>query len=390
MRRSGHSTRRIARVPSAKRVRDRPLPPRVEPRLVKSLLDQCRFARTRGGDVSALIPKARFVDNAVDDVVDAPAIRSFLVATDLSEEARLAVDRFAQLSAQLGTLTTLLHVEKSSSDRRPDRRIAPLRHATTSSAYRTLNLTANELTVAHGIEVRAETRRGDVCEQILLMSGSADVVAMASKRRNPLHRLVFGSIPGRLLDRCRRPMLVVKQAPRGAYRSVVVLTDFSAGSIAAAELAASIAPEAELHLFHAIDLREETEMRFAEVPESVIRKQRLKRRAAAQVRMDRALESIGASSSRFAHGFGHGDVVPLAMLKQQALDADLLVVARRSRPATRSFLFWSIARRLSDDCPCDVLVVPTRDADWASQRSTDAYGNPTAAVHLAGARSWSS
>ena len=140
--------------------------------------------------MSALMPKARFVDNAVDDVVDAPAIRSFLVATDLSEEARLAVDRVAQLSAQLGTLTTLLHVEKSSSDRRPDRRIAPLRHATTSSAYRTLNLTANELTVAHGIEVRAETRRGDVCEQILLMSGSADVVAMASKRRNPLHRLV--------------------------------------------------------------------------------------------------------------------------------------------------------------------------------------------------------
>lgn len=284
--------------------------------------------------MSALMPKARFVDNAVDDVVDAPAIRSFLVATDLSEEARLAVDRVAQLSAQLGTLTTLFHVEKPSSDRGSDRRIAPSRHATTSSAHRTLNLTANELTVAHGIEVQAETRRGDVCEQILLMSGSVDVVAMASKRRNPLHRLVFGSITSRLLDRCRRPMLVVKQAPRGAYRSVVVLTDFSAGSIAAAELAASIAPEAERHLFHAIDLREETEMRFAEVPESVIRKQRLKRRAAAQVRMDRALESIGASSSRFAHGFGHGDVVPLAMLKQQALDADLLVVARRSGPSS--------------------------------------------------------
>lgn len=125
-------------------------------------------------------------------------------------------------------------------------------------------------------------------------------------------------------------------------------------------------------------------MRFAEVPESVLRKQRYKRRAAAQARMDLALESIDVPSSRFAHGFVHGKVVPLALLKQQALDSDLLVVARRFRPLARSFLFWSIARRLSDECPCDVLVVPTQDAEWASRRSTSASGPSAAGFRVAG------
>lgn len=319
--------------------------------------------------MSALMPEQRFADCAIDAAGDAQAIRSILVATDLSEEAELAVDRVALLSVQLGTGMMLLHVDRPTTDREPVARFAPLRPVTTCTGHKKLSLLANELSAAHGIEVQAATRRGDVCEQILLMSETADVLAMTSKRRNPLHRLVFGSIPGRLVERCRTPVLVVKRFPREAYRRVVVLTDFSASSIAAAEFAACIAPAAELHLFHAIDLRDETEMRFAEVPETVIRKQRLKRRAAAQARMDSALESIDVPSSRLAHGFGHGKVVPLALLKQQALDSDLLVVARRFRPVAKSFLFWSIARRLSDDCPCDVLVVPTKEAEGVNRRS---------------------
>ena len=334
--------------------------------------------------MSALMPEEHVADSANDAAGDAYAIRSFLVATDLSAEARLAVDRVALLSAQLGTAMTLLHVDKPTSEREPETRFAPLKPEATWPEHRRLNLLAHELTAAHRIEVGAATRRGDVCEQILLMSKTADVLAMASKRRNPLHRLIFGSIPGRLVDRCRKPVLVVKRAPREAYRRVLVLTDFSTSSINAAELAACIAPAAELHLFHAIDLRDETEMRFAEIPDSVIRKQRFKRRAAAQVRMDLALESIDVPSSRLTHGFGHGRVVPLALLKQQALDSDLLVVARRIRPAAKSFLFWSIARRLYDDCTCDVLVVHKEDTEGVNRRSATAAWPTTSDVRAAG------
>ena len=289
-------------------------------------------------------------------------IRSLLVATDFSEAARHAVDRVALLSAQLEATATLLHVDNSSRAPEPQRRFAPLRRTSASSSHGMVDVIARELRTAHRIDVQAETRRGDVCDQILLMSGGADLVALASKRRNPLHRWIFGSTPGRLLGRCRRPMLVVKQAPKGPYRRVLVLTDFSAESAAAAELAACIAPAAELHLFHAIGLRDETEMRFAEVPESVIRNQRMKRKATAQIRMERTMETINPRSNRFVHAFRHGSAVPLALLKQRAIDADLLVVARRARLIASSFPFWSVARRLSDGCACDVLVVPAMDS----------------------------
>lgn len=321
--------------------------------------------------MSALKSPQWFINPSVD-AAQASSIRSLLVATDLSPEARHAVDRVSQLSRQLGATATLLHVDNTPAEREPERRFAPLRRSVISPAHRIVDRMASELAAAHGIGVQAETRRGDVCDQILLMSETADLLSMATKRRNPLHRLVFGSIPGRLLDRCRKPMLLVKQAPRGPYRRVLVLTDFSDESVAAAALAARIAPEAELHLFHAIPLRDETEMRMAEVPASVIRTQRLKAKAAAQIRMDRAMASIGDAASRFAHAFGHGNIVPLALLKQRALDSDLLVVANRTRPDARNFRFWRTARRLSDDCPCDVLVVPTLHRGLASEVSTQA------------------
>lgn len=297
------------------------------------------------------------------------SIRSLLAATDFLEEAWHAVDRVGYLSNELGATTTLLHVDKSRLDREPERRFTPPTRSTTLPAHRSLEAVAFELNIVHGIEVRAETRRGDVCDQLLFMSNVVDVVALSAKRRNPLHRLVFGSVSGRLLDRCRKPVLVVKQVPRGPYRRVLVLTDFSQQSIAATKLAASIAPKAELHLFHAIDVRDETDVRFAEIPESVIRNQGLKRKARSKEKMDRAIGSIGLPSSRFAHAFGHGSLVPLALLKQRALESDLLVVARSARPLAKSFLFWSNARRLSDDCPCDVLVVPATDSGESSTRS---------------------
>ena len=318
--------------------------------------------------MSALGPERWFVDPPRPEEHQVP-IRSLLAATDFSEEAWHAVDRVGYLSSELKATATVLHVDKSRPDREPERRFTPPARSGNLPAHRSLDAVATELAAIHRIEVRAETRRGDVYDQLLLMAKTVDVVALSSKRRNPLHRLVFGSIAGRLLDRSTTPVLLVKQAPRGPYRRVLVLTDFSERSIAAAELAARIAPEAELHLFHAIDLRDETDMRFAEVPDSVVRNQRLKRMAAAQTRMDKAVSSIRAPSSRIAHAFGHGNVVPLALLKQRTLASDLLVVARSSRPSARSFLFWSNARRLSDECLCDVLVVPTIESELDSRRA---------------------
>jgi nucleotide-binding universal stress UspA family protein len=88
-----------------------------------------------------------------------------------------------------------------------------------------------------------------------------------------LRHALLGSTAGRLLRKSmRRPVLVVKQAPREAYSSIVIAVDFSPVSLRAISVAREIAPNADLILVHAFELPYEGKLAFAGVDEQVIRR----------------------------------------------------------------------------------------------------------------------
>lgn len=154
----------------------------------------------------------------------------------------------------------------------------------------------------------------------------------------------------------------------GPEHTVLVLTDLTAESVAAAKVAAAVAPAARIHLFHVLSRDEEEEMRIVGIAPAVIRRQRQVLTADAHIRMHALVSSI-EGSERFVYAVGHGDLVPLTLHKIEAIGADLLVLHRRPRPVVRAFWRAGTAQRLVDRSPCHVLAVhrdPARDLAAAS------------------------
>ena len=154
----------------------------------------------------------------------------------------------------------------------------------------------------------------------------------------------------------------------GPGHTVLVLTDLTAESIAAAKVAAAVAPAARIHLFHVLSRDEEEEMRIVGIAPAVIRRQRQVLTADAHIRMHALVSSI-EGSERFVYAIGHGDLIPLTLRKIDAIGADLLVLHRRPRPVVRAFWRPGTAQRLVDRSPCHVLAVyrdPARELAAAS------------------------
>jgi len=63
----------------------------------------------------------------------------------------------------------------------------------------------------HGIEATAETRSGKVVPGILLFAEErdADLIVVGASTRGPVARRVLGDVPLELVQRSRRPVLVV-------------------------------------------------------------------------------------------------------------------------------------------------------------------------------------
>ena len=68
----------------------------------------------------------------------------------------------------------------------------------------------------HGIDATAETRHGKVVPGILLFAEErdADLIVVGATTRGPVARRVLGNVPLALVERSRRPVLVVSAPGR--------------------------------------------------------------------------------------------------------------------------------------------------------------------------------
>jgi nucleotide-binding universal stress UspA family protein len=98
----------------------------------------------------------------------------------------------------------------------------------------------------------------------------ADLVILGARGESFLRHTLLGSTAARLLRKSsRHPVLVVKQPPHEAYRSVLIAVDFSPVSLQAIRMAKQVAPGADLVLLHAFELPYEGKLTFAGVDEQL-------------------------------------------------------------------------------------------------------------------------
>lgn len=291
------------------------------------------------------------------------ALKHILAATDLSPASQPAVARGFQLAAASGARYTLLHALNLEG-------MALLRgllgdkSATVSArmledAQQQLDALARDPARNHGVAARTRVEEGLAGAVVTARAEAegADLVVAGAHGSGFLERMLLGSTASRLLRKSRQPVLVVKNAPAGAYRRVLVAMDFSPASQLSIRLARALAPEADLLLLHVFELPFEGKLQFAGVDELLVQQFRLEARERAVQQLHALAEQAGLAPTDYTGLVVHGDAVREVLTHEQRHECDLIVMGKHGTHVTEELLLGSVTKRVLAESQADVLVV---------------------------------
>jgi nucleotide-binding universal stress UspA family protein len=209
-----------------------------------------------------------------------------------------------------------------------------------------------------GLDLEVLVERGEPAPRILDVAErlGCELIVTGVARDEALGRLFLGTTVEALVRRTSVPVLVVESRPGGAYRNVVVATDFSEGSRAALEAALALLPAARVRLFHAYRVR----------MESLVSDTTAAREAAARLAMEESRAFLAATPAAAASGrlietvCEYGEVGALLEEFVQLGDVDLVVLGTEGRTGLAGVLLGSVAQRLLNRLPVDTLVARRR------------------------------
>ncbi|MBE7418397.1 MAG: universal stress protein [Ideonella sp.] len=289
-------------------------------------------------------------------------LKSILAATDFTPHGRHAVQRAARLAREHGARLEIVHVLESAGSRalRHWFGSSPDRAGNVEHAQHTLQRMAHELAHSHGVVASVSVVAGVAFEVLLQASRSVAMVVLGRRDRGRLESALIGSTTDRLLDACARPVLVVKMPAHSPYERLLAPIDFSGSADAAVRLAAGVARDASLQVFHAIGSRCPTPSLADDAAARALGTTRLRAEDGAAARMRRRVARLGLDSTRISFAATHGPAADAALRQAIALDADLIVAGKRGQPG--QWPAGSVSRALLAGAACDVLIVP-RPAD---------------------------
>jgi nucleotide-binding universal stress UspA family protein len=285
-------------------------------------------------------------------------IETIVAFTDLSLYAAPAIRRAARLADQHRALLRVVHVIEPP--------LLAAREGWSSSADGRGRVAAAQSELA--AQARSLSRRarpvvaqvlvGPVTETILGVADQADLLVLGSRGASPVRSMLLGGTAMRLLSRCARPMLVVKEDKADRYGRVLVPIDLEDDARTTLQAAQVFAPGAELHVLHAYRVEHEGALRRAGVSNEVLQKSRRDVRARVQSRLHSALARVEHGTHRFLPHLRHEHPVRLILATEARLRADLIVMSKRSRSKIESALLGSTTKRVLVDSRSDVLVLP--------------------------------
>lgn len=289
-------------------------------------------------------------------------MNSLLVATDLSAPSRHAAQRAAMLARQTGARLVLAHVLER-------RALAELLHLfdddgqavqeqIRAQAREALSLLAAEIGEPLGVSAGQHLLEGEVMESIGRQADLLDATLLIVGTRGAgfMRHWLLGATAERLLRVTLRPILLVRQAPREAYRRVIVPIDFSPWSLRAIRLAMTVAPQAELILLHAYEARFEGKMRISGVNEELIQRYRSKAQQEALLHLQQAAADAQIAASRWRPLLIHGDAALGILEQEEEQGADLIVLGKHGVGMAEELLLGSVTKRVLPQARCDVLV----------------------------------
>ncbi|MCX7893790.1 MAG: universal stress protein [Burkholderiales bacterium] len=288
-------------------------------------------------------------------------LQRILVATDFSAASERAIVRAGMVARDAGAALECLHVV-------PDSWLAELRawlagsgvelpEGLASIEARLANFVASDLQRC-GIGATTKVMLGSPADAIAARAADgADLVVIGAHGRNFVRELFLGSTAIAVLARVAAPVLVVRRPADHPYGSVVVGTDFSPASAAAARLVSGIAPRARLTLLHAYEDPYGAEVLLGGARPDVVEHYRAAAYARARGAMDAFARELGALDAKVGFELRHG---PPALKLIEAAESgltDLVALGVRRKPALEALFLGSVSAHVVAESPCDVLVV---------------------------------
>jgi len=288
-----------------------------------------------------------------------------LAATDLSAPARHAVARAFRLAATGGSELHILYaLELDALDVSLREmlvgNLAAVKTALVDDAREHLSQLASDSAIHQGVAALPRVVIGNPLSVIAAEADALDagLVVLGARGESFLRHALLGSTAARLLRKsAQRPVLVVKQPPHEAYRSVLVAVDFSPVSIQAIRTARQLAPNADLVLLHAFELPYEGKLAYAGVEEQVIRQYITSGGETRRKRLHDLAAAAGLASTDYSVRVIHGDPAQQIIAMEQESDADLIVVGKHGSHIVEELLLGSVTKHVLAEAQGDVLVI---------------------------------
>jgi nucleotide-binding universal stress UspA family protein len=282
-------------------------------------------------------------------------LRSALIATDFSDEARFAARRAAGIAREAGIGGELAHVIPGT--------IPPALHVLAATRAREALAMAADECRQQGASFGTRLLTGNVAEELVSAARAHDLAVAGARGEDiVLYRFALGRTSVRLVQESEGAVLIVKRAVEGAYRRVVVGIDLSPASRSAALLAAQLAPAAHLELVHAFEVPYESTLRRSGTDEDTIERYRAEANAAALASIASFSAALPIAPERLSTIVLRGYPPKVLLDRVEAADARLVVLGKGSAGAVERFLVGSVALQVLELAPCDVLIVPAERA----------------------------
>jgi len=288
-----------------------------------------------------------------------------LAATDFSEHARHAVDRAARVAHETGAALTLMHVLPIGALQELRRWLDP-DHGVEQRLHDDVQKQLHELVAqvqsSVAVAARAVDCNGNAIDEIVREANELDagLLVLGARGAGVWRRLVLGSTSERVLRRTTRPLLVVRQAPQGPYRRVLVAVDFSSWSEHAIALARRVAPKATLVLFNAYQVPFVEKLHYAGVDGATIERYRQQARADANRSVRDLADANGLDAGEWQPCIVEGDAARRIIEYEQHEHCDLVVLGKHGRSATEYLLLGSVSKHVLAEGGTDVLVSTAR------------------------------
>lgn len=285
-------------------------------------------------------------------------VERILAATDFSRSAAIAVRRAVDLARTAHARLELMHVLPPEPTRWLQVRGAPGFDPARvrDDAMDRLRQAAAQIDAEHGLPVAPYLAQGKAHTEIAARAGAigADLVVVGAHGEHFVLDMFVGTTAQRVQRLSAVPVLVVRQAPFNRYERVLVATDFSPASAAAARSALRFFPDAAFHLLHVFEAPFESRLGLDDAAIEDYRRQagdQARREIEVFVR-EAGLEGRVAPV-KVRHGYA-----PTRIKERAAeLDADLVVLGTQGKSWLAIGFLGSVSEHVTAESSSDVLLV---------------------------------